>query len=136
MEHLMVLDRCTSAADTLLPLEVMKLSTPLRVDAWRELLHSHPDRRFAKYIVGRLEHGFRIRFNLSQYLTPTKCNLTSTNEWVEEVTRYIEKLLLLGSIVGPLKPDSIWQIKRMGMIPKGHTPGKWHMITNLSHLQM
>ena len=127
----MALERCT--ADSLLPLEVMKVSTPLKVETWRAALRSHPDRRFAQYIVGGLEHGFHIGFDRSRHLVPSERNLPSTNERVEEVTRYIEKELSLGRVVGPLRPNPIWQVNRIGVIPKGHTPGRWRMITDLSH---
>ena len=39
-----------------------------------------------------------------------------------------------GRIFGPFPKGAIpnLQINRMGVVPKGHTPGKWRMITDLS----
>lgn len=43
---------------------------------------------------------------------------------------YLDKELSLGRIVGPLPSDGI-HVNRI-VVPKGHIPGKWHLITDLS----
>ena len=38
-------------------------------------------------------------------------------------------------MLGPLPPGHIQglHVNRMGVIPKGHTPGRWRLITDLSY---
>ena len=51
------------------------------------------------------------------------------------VQEFLEKECSLGRMVGPLPTDSTpgLQISPFGVIPKGHTPGKWRLIVDLSH---
>ena len=41
---------------------------------------------------------------------------------------YLEAELTAGRILGPFSPESILigQINRLGVVSKGHIPGKWH----------
>ena len=45
----------------------------------------------------------------------------------------LEKEVALEKIIGPFEPGATWHINRVGVIPKGHTPGRWHMIMDLSY---
>ena len=47
--------------------------------------------------------------------------------------RIFEEELSHGRFMGPFDPCEHWQINRVGIIPKGHTPGKWRLISDLSH---
>ena len=53
----------------------------------------------------------------------------------EVVDRYIKGKVTEGQMFGPFAPDRITNlhINHMGIIRKGHTPGKWRLITDLSH---
>ena len=105
---------------------------PLSMSAWQEALRNHCDHTFAQYIIKGLSEGFRIGFDRSQALMSTNRNLLSATENAEVFTEYLEKKVTLGRIIGLFQPSSTWHINRVGVILKGHTPGKWHMITDLS----
>ena len=51
------------------------------------------------------------------------------------VDSYISSETREGRMLGPFPPGCIegLQINRMGMVPKGHTPGRWRLITDLSY---
>ena len=51
------------------------------------------------------------------------------------IDKYIGEELAGGRILGPFPPGSIGGLhtNRMGVVPKGHTPGKWRLITDLSY---
>ena len=88
---------------------------------------------FARYITDGLSNGFRVGFDRSHPLAPALRNLPSATEQEEVFSAYLGKEMTLGRIIGPLQPSSVWHINRVGVIPKGHTPGKWRVITDLSH---
>ena len=69
-----------------------------------------------------IKNGFRIGFNPS----------ASAQQAV--VTAYIDNEVTLGRLVGPLPPLAARHVhrNRIGVVPKGHTPGKWRLITDLS----
>ena len=48
------------------------------------------------------------------------------------VEEYISKERSAGRLIGPLLIPNL-HISRFGVIPKGHIPGKWRLITDLSH---
>ena len=49
------------------------------------------------------------------------------------ITEYIEREVALGRFLGPFShPPPNTHLNRFGVIPKGHTPGKWRLITDLS----
>ena len=66
-------------------------------------------------------------------LTPAVQNLTSVLEQEAVLDRIFEEELSRGRFMGPFVSCEHWQIIRVGIIPKGHTPGKWRLITDLSH---
>ncbi len=88
------------------------------------------------YILRGIWHGFRIGFNREQHLVPAWRNTPSAGEHLEVVEQYLTKEISAGCIIGPFPVGSIHglQVSRMGVIPKGHTPGKWRLITDLSFL--
>jgi hypothetical protein len=97
-------------------------------------LHSHPDQEFATFILTGLEQGFRIGFDYRSQLSPAKRNMPSATEHPEVVERYPGEERSVGRILGPF-PRSVvpaLQVNRFGVIPKGRTPGKWRLITDLS----
>ncbi len=50
------------------------------------------------------------------------------------IETYLAKEGALGRVVGPLPPGALEvQISRFGVIPKGHQPGKWRLIVDLSY---
>ena len=109
-------------------------STPLRVGEWEAALTRHPDQRFASLIIEGLRHGFRIGFGGGFPLASSPCNMPSAAEQVAAVDEYVEGEFAARRFVGPYDPASCpnVHINRIGAVPKGHTPGKWRIITDLS----
>ena len=101
---------------------------------WRTGLDDHPDREFARYVVEGLRVGFRIRFDYATPLRPAKRNMPSAAEHPEVIDQYIEGERAGDRILGPFVRGAIvgMQANRLGVVPKGHTPGKWRLITDLS----
>ena len=109
-------------------------STPLRPGAWAWLLDTHPDKAFSSYLVDGIKNGFRIGFNRCQPLGAVTRNMPSASAQQAVVTAYIDNEVTLGRLVGPLPPLAARHVhrNRIGVVPKGHTPGKWRLITDLS----
>ena len=65
---------------------------------------------------------------------PARCNLLSAEKNPEVVAAYLQEEVALGRVVGPLPVGSIpgVQVSPFGVIPKGHTPGKWRLIVDIS----
>lgn len=97
-------------------------------------MSNHPDRTFVGYILNGLQHGFRVGFDYACPLQMARHNMPSALLHEPVVGEYIQKELALGRILGPFPPGALdsLHINRMGVIPKGHTPGKWRLITDLS----
>ncbi len=110
--------------------------SPLRLhwDAWRTALSAHPDEVFAQYILRGIWQGFRIGFDPAQLLVSARRNCPSVWEHPEVVEQYVSREITAGRMIGPFPPHMIpgLHISRMGVVPKGHVPGKWRLITDLS----
>ena len=117
-------------------MELLQVTTPLQdhLAAWCTSLAAHPDRDFANYVLDGFQYGFRIGFDRSTSLTSVRRNLPSASEHPEVIDQYLAKEVPAGRIIGPIKPYTIphLHVSRVGVIPKGHTPGKWRLITDLS----
>ena len=118
------------------PLLTGTAQSPLKLAAWAAALRSHPDAAFAGYILEGLQHGFRIGYkHTGQPRRAAKRNLPSANEHPDIITKYLALECSKGRTIGPLPVAAIphLQINRIGVIPKKSTPGKWRLITDLSH---
>ena len=111
-----------------------RVTTPLKLPAWRAALSGHPDPRFVTYILDGIEHGFRIGFERPRPLRTSTGNCPSAEAHPQIVVEYIQKEVMLGRFIGPFTAGAIphMQLSKFGVIPKGHTPGKWRLITDLS----
>lgn len=60
--------------------------------------------------------------------------MPSATEHPEVVGEYIQSEVSKGRMIGPLprRLEDLCHVSRIGVILKGHTPGKWRLITNLS----
>ena len=60
--------------------------------------------------------------------------MPSAREHPDVVSRYVKEEVRGGRILGPFPRGSIvgLHLNRLGVIPKGHTPGQWRLITDLS----
>ena len=103
-----------------------------RLEAWRSRLAAHPDREFAEYILEGLQLGFRIGFDYSHPLVSSRRNMRSARLHPNVVEEYLYGECAEGRIIGPLASTIGIHTSRFGVIPKGHTPGKWRLITDLS----
>ena len=110
------------------------IATPLNLQAWRMALSDHPDRLFVSYILSGIENGFRVGFNRDQPLHSACKNCPSADAHPEVITEYISEEAAAGCFLGPIPDDQAQfvHISKFGVIPKGHTPGKWRLITDLS----
>ena len=112
----------------------MQVSTPLDADVWEAALLPHPDRAYASYVVQGLRGGFRVGFQWGAPLKSARNNMPSTRLRPEVITEHIAKEVGKGRMIGPLPPSlkHVLHVNRIGLIPKGHSAGKFHLITDLS----
>ena len=74
-----------------LPAEAGRVLTPLRADAWQQMLADHPDRPLVDWMIRGIKQGFRVGYQADPTeLRQAKQNLSSAREHPEEVTKYIE----------------------------------------------
>lgn len=115
----------------------MGISSPLssRVDRWRGALAEHPDREFVGYLLNGLELGFRVGFRQGSPLSSATRNMHSASLHPSVVDDYLGAEAQEGRMLGPFPPGKIdgLHINRMGVVPKGRTPGRWRLITDLSY---
>ena len=106
-----------------------------RLSCWRSALSTHPDNDFSHYVLKGIEQGFHIGFDYTSPLVSSRRNMPSAASRSSVIDKYISSEVQAGRILGPFSPDKHRElhINRMGVIPKGHTPGKWRLISDLSH---
>ena len=106
-----------------------------RLPRWQQALAGHPDRAFAQYVLNGIEHGFHVGFAHGSRLGPASRNMCSATLHPTVINSYISTELQEGRMAGLFPPGSVpgLHINRMGVVPKGHTPGRWRLITDLSH---
>ena len=82
-----------------------------------------------------IKQGFRIRFNYkNRHCNSAKSNMLSAVQHPQPIEAYISKQVAAGWIIGPMLADVKGiHVSRFGIIPKPHQPGKWRLITDLSH---
>ena len=119
-----------------MPAHLCQVPSPLsaRLSTWTKRLAPHPDRDFANYILSGIEHGFRVGFEYSHPLSSAKRNMLSASQHPKVVENYLGNERAEGRILGPINPRSVpgLHTSRFGVIPKGHSSGKWRLITDLS----
>ena len=107
------------------------MSTPLQIEAWRQVLAHHPDPAFRSYIIEGLSEGFRTGFDRSQPLQSAHKNMPSAVQHHTVVSEYVPYEAALRHFHSSRmpKPQPNIRISSFGVIPKGHTPGMWRLIT-------
>ena len=118
------------------PPEAYHRQTPLIKEVWHYHLQNHHQQDLMQYFLTSISNGFQIGFHGTS-LQSAKKNLVSVATHPEVVEDYLKHELSLGRMSGPY-PISLCpevHVNRFGVIPKSHQPGKWHLITDLSHLQ-
>ena len=109
--------------------------TPLRLSAWKSKLKNHPDQDYVCFLLKGIEEGFRIGVDPDRVFKCAKRNMLSAEQNSKVIKDYIDSEVGSGNIVGPFSPATAPKvhINRFGAIPKGHQPGKWRLITDLSY---
>ena len=131
----MALDSCRPRGETARHPALARITTPLLARAWRVALSTHPDTRFTTYILDGIVHGFRVGFARPSSLRSATRNCPSAEAHPQVVTDYIAKEVSLGRFLGPFSitdAPPLTHLSKFAVIPKGHTPGKWRLITDLS----
>ena len=109
------------------------VSTPLQTEAWEQAISFHPDSVYQHYIIDSLSKGFCIGFDRRQPVQSVRNNMPSAAQHHSVGTEYVTNESKLGCFHGPLsKPQPGVHINQLGVILKGHTADKWHLITGLS----
>ena len=128
------IDACRPAHTPVIPAELGVVKSPLRASEWEEVLGSHPDREFARYIVTGIREGFRIGYDYGQQLGRKRArNMRSASEHPEPIDNYVQTESREGRLIrAPDRAATQIAISRVGVIPKLHQPGKWRLITDLS----
>ena len=143
MSDLLCFAMCRPLWDHTLP-ALMPIRTPLVTQAWESALSCPPrpsicplySRWPAEWVQDRFptpisaEIGFQHR---SQRRSATT-NMVSARQHPDVVRRYIADERQKGRTLGPFAPGLYpsLHISRFGVIPKGHSTGKWRLITDLS----
>ena len=65
-----------------LPGELSRITTPLKIQAWREGLQSHPDTNFSQYVIQGIREGFKIGFNRETSLKPCAKTCCQPNSYL------------------------------------------------------
>ena len=135
--QLLALEKCRPGQARQLPPCLLKITTPLKLDTWREELKFYPDQQFAEYILRGIENGFRIGFRYDrQVLHPCRHNMLSATQAPQVVSNYLEGELALNRIaeLTPVQAQKLegLQCSSFGVIPKKQKPGKWRLIVDLS----
>ena len=115
----------------------MQVGTPLIAKRWAHYLSGHPDQRLVHWLQSGMEKGFHINFdyiNMQAKLKQAGTNLLSASLNQDVVSRYIKDEVVLGQMAGSLSQKAAERVHTspIGVIPKGHTPGKWRLIVDLS----
>ena len=108
--------------------------SPLVSSVWEAALACHPNWRFANLTVEGLRASFRIGFDGSVPLVSATKNMPSEVEHGDVISEYIKSEIRRRHFVGPYDIEACphVHINQLGVVLKGHTLGKWRIITDLS----
>ena len=109
--------------------------TPVMEDIWQFVLHDHPDREFAGYVVEGIRSGFRIGFQgRSAACRSARRYIPSASQCEKEIDKFLGSECVAGRILGPFKSSFVPMVNlnRLGAVPKS-TPGKYRLIVDLSY---
>ncbi len=112
-----------------------QIVTPMSVQEWDRQLASHPDERFRAFLLEDMRSGFRIGFDYGlAKCTSAVSNMALASERPSVIEEFLASETEAGRVLGPVEPDrtSSIHINRFGLVPKGHIPGKWRLIVDLS----
>ena len=134
--QLLALDRYRPRHRVSLPDNLQQITTPLRLETWKEELAHHPDRRLAEYILHGIENGFRVGFNYNQQTLVAKgTNMLSAMQVPQVIEEYLREEVLCNRIVELTQSEACQlgiHCSPFGVIPKKNKPNKWRLIVDLS----
>ena len=115
-----------------IPDSCKEIITPLKLYEWGQLLSTHPDKEFVRYILQGIQDGFRIGYDRNCTRVSAKHNLPPRNP--AAITEYLQNELRLGRITKCPSGEGHREIhiSPIGIIPKKNKPGKWRLIVDLS----
>jgi len=98
-------------------------------------LHRLYTKDCTRYILSGIENGFCIGLATSQLLKSATKNMLCAYQHANIVDEYLYKEVEAGNILGlfPTLLAAQIHINWIGVIPKKHQPGKWHLIMDLPY---
>ena len=107
MEDLQWMETCTMTAglNLLSKLATVSITSPFQQKVWKEALRDHPDQRFRNYIVTSLRDRFRIGFQGIRSCQPVTKNISSAEEKVDVISRYLQEECASRRVLGQLNKD-------------------------------
>ena len=129
-EDLLSIDAHRRPTQPHLPRDCYTVQSPLTVTTWCSYLSSHPDQRFAQYMINGITN---IGFNYTSTLVPARRNMSSTKINAKVVDDYIQEELDSRRLI-TIPHDSIpgIQLSPFGVTPKRGQSNKWRLIVDLS----
>ena len=108
--------------------------SPLNYNRFCSELTKHPNRQWVDYVLHGIREGFKLGFESSFLLKPSKKNKASAYQHATVIDAYLANEVRLGRVAGPFEspPINPLQISSFGVIPKRGQPGKWRLIFDLS----
>ena len=111
------------------------IQTPMSAETWERHLVEHPDRMYCGYLTEGIRAGFQVGFQYGvAACRSATSNMPSATLHPEVVTNFLSAELRAGRVFGPIESEVLpyVQINRFGLEPKGHQPGRWRLIVDLS----
>ena len=107
--------------------------SPLNYNRFRCELSKHPNRQWVDYVLHGIHKGFKLGFESSLLLKPSKKSKASAYQHAAVNDAYLANEVRLGRVAGRFvsPPINPLQISSFGVIPKRDQPGKWRLIFDL-----
>ena len=131
MENLRQLNARHQPCGTTLPLQLMKIPTPLQSAAWERYLQIHPDQEFTQHIRNGVQLGFQTGFDCA--CKSAHKNMCSASKNREVVEKFLQSKQAASHIVLVPETESIKSLHTspFGVVPKicqASQPQKWRLI--------
>ena len=111
--------------------------TPICAPLLATYLRSHPDARFADWVIRGVTQGYHVGFSQHIRLKSAARNLPSSVANIQVVSDYIKSESQAQRIIGPITMPALLhiQVNPIGLVPKGRETNTWRMIVDLSSLE-
>ena len=109
-EKLLSLAKCIPLTPSQHLEQLAGITSPFCWQSWQFALRSHPDKKFANYIVEGIKEGFRVGFNYQAGidLKPKQRNIASAYQHPNIVSEYLQQECQAGRILGPFaRPPAV-----------------------------